>query len=237
LTVTPKPGSGVSGWARAFAHCGLFDPCLEAGSEVSGSGFRPAGFVHWAAGFSLLLDLPAVAPGRGLLTSLSLRKPIKIFEWGKPVMRCPYCHHADTKVLDSREVEDSDAIRRRRECIKCERRFTTYERADLEDLVVLKKDGRRERFDRNKLKGGIVKACEKRPVGISAINRMADDIERALRNQESHEVRSALIGELVMKNLKKVDKVAYIRFASVYRSFTDLESFQSELQRLLEKKR
>ena len=151
-------------------------------------------------------------------------------------MRCPYCHHAETKVLDSREVEESDAIRRRRECEKCEKRFTTYERAELMDLVVIKKDGRRERFDRNKLKGGIMKACEKRPIGVSTINRMTDDIERVLRNQESHEVRSSLVGELVMKHLKKVDKVAYIRFASVYRSFTDLESFEKELHRLLEKR-
>ena len=151
-------------------------------------------------------------------------------------MRCPYCHHAETKVLDSREVEESDAIRRRRECEKCEKRFTTYERAELMDLVVIKKDGRRERFDRNKLKGGIMKACEKRPIGVSTINRMTDDIERVLRNQESHEVRSSLVGELVMKHLKKVDKVAYIRFASVYRCFTDLESFEKELHRLLEKR-
>ncbi|MFH1471164.1 MAG: transcriptional regulator NrdR, partial [Candidatus Micrarchaeota archaeon] len=105
-----------------------------------------------------------------------------------------------------------------------------------EDLVVIKKDGRRERFDRNKLKNGLMKACEKRPVGINAINRMIDEIEKTLRNQESHEVKSSLVGELVMKQLRKVDKVAYIRFASVYRSFTDLESFEKELRRLLEKR-
>jgi transcriptional repressor NrdR len=151
-------------------------------------------------------------------------------------MRCPYCHHADTKVLDSREVEDSDAIRRRRECLKCEKRFTTYERADLVDLVVIKKDGRRERFDRNKLKTGLMKACEKRPVSLSAINRLVEDIERALRNEDSHEIRSTRIGELVMKQLRKLDKVAYIRFASVYREFTDLESFEKELHKLLEKR-
>ncbi len=151
-------------------------------------------------------------------------------------MRCPYCHHSETKVLDSREVEESDAIRRRRECEKCEKRFTTYERADLVDLVVIKKDGRRERFDRNKLKTGIMKACEKRPVGINTINRMVDDIERALRNEDSHEIKSSRIGELVMKHLRKIDKVAYIRFASVYRSFTDLESFENELRKLLSKR-
>lgn len=151
-------------------------------------------------------------------------------------MRCPYCHHADTKVLDSREVEDSDAIRRRRECLKCEKRFTTYERADMVDLVVIKKDGRRERFDRNKLKNGIMKACEKRPVSLSAINRLVEEIERALRNEDSHEIRSTKIGELVMRSLRKLDKVAYIRFASVYREFTDLESFEKELHKLLEKR-
>jgi transcriptional repressor NrdR len=151
-------------------------------------------------------------------------------------MRCPYCHHPETKVLDSREVEESDATRRRRECEKCEKRFTTYERADLVELVVIKKDGRRERFDKNKLKSGILKACEKRPVPVSVVNRMVEDIERTLRNEDSHEIRSTKVGELVMKNLKKVDKVAYIRFASVYRSFTDLESFEKELHRLLEKR-
>ncbi len=151
-------------------------------------------------------------------------------------MRCPFCHHQETKVNDSREIESSDVTRRRRECLKCTKRFTTYERADLEDLIVLKKDGRREQFDRNKLKSGIMKACEKRPISIQTINRLVEDIERTLRNYDTHEIKSNKIGELIMRKLKKIDKVAYIRFASVYRSFTDLESFQTELQRLLEKK-
>ncbi|MFH1448494.1 MAG: transcriptional regulator NrdR [Candidatus Micrarchaeota archaeon] len=151
-------------------------------------------------------------------------------------MRCPFCHHTETKVNDSREIEASDAIRRRRECLKCKKRFTTYERAELADLVVIKKDGRRENLDRNKLKSGIMTACEKRPISIQVINRLIEDVERTLRNEDSHEIRSKRIGELVMRKLKKIDKVAYIRFASVYRSFTDLESFENELHRLLQRK-
>ena len=147
-------------------------------------------------------------------------------------MRCPYCSFPETKVIDSREGEDLDVVRRRRECEKCEKRFTTYERAELAELIVIKKDGRREQFNRDKLKAGIVKACEKRPIGMDKIEEIVESIERELRNMDTIEVPSFVIGEMVMKRLRKLDEVAYIRFASVYRAFKDLDSFEKELERL-----
>ena len=150
-------------------------------------------------------------------------------------MRCPYCGHEELKVIDKRE-SDEKSIRRRRECLKCGKRFTTYERIESADLIVVKKDGRRERFDRNKLKTGILKACEKRPITNETIEKMVDEIESELRNEDSVEVPSKKIGELVMKKLRRIDKVAYIRFASVYREFADLESFENELKKLTRKK-
>ena len=140
-------------------------------------------------------------------------------------MKCPYCNNLETGVLDSRDSEDLTTIRRRRECLKCQKRFTTYERVEMIDLVVIKKDGRREPFGRNKVLSGIIKACEKRLIPIDVIERIVDDIERDLRNRDSVEIESKLIGSLVMRKLKSIDKVAYIRFASVYRSFEDVEEF------------
>ncbi len=147
-------------------------------------------------------------------------------------MRCPYCNNLETGVLDSRDSEDLTTIRRRRECLKCQKRFTTYERVEMIDLVVIKKDGRREPFGRNKVLSGIIKACEKRLIPIDVIERIVDDIERDLRNRDSVEIESKLIGSLVMRKLKSIDKVAYIRFASVYRSFEDVEEFEKEAQLL-----
>ncbi|MCX6777817.1 MAG: transcriptional regulator NrdR [Candidatus Micrarchaeota archaeon] len=152
-------------------------------------------------------------------------------------MRCPYCSHMETKVLDSRDVEDSGITRRRRECLKCEKRFTTYERPEIAEVVVKKKDGRREKFDRAKLRNGVMKACEKRPISTEQIEKIVDEIEMELRRREDIEVPSTQIGELVMRHLKKVDKVAYIRFASVYREFEDIETFEEELHRLLKKRK
>ncbi|MEM5871662.1 MAG: transcriptional regulator NrdR [Candidatus Aenigmatarchaeota archaeon] len=146
-------------------------------------------------------------------------------------MKCPYCGQNELKVVDKRNSDDK-SIWRRRECLKCGKRFTTYERVETVDLIVIKKDGRRERFDRNKLKTGILKACEKRPVTNETIEKIVDEIENELRNQESIEIPSKKIGELVMKKLKKIDQVAYIRFASVYREFKDIESFREELEKL-----
>lgn len=151
-------------------------------------------------------------------------------------MKCPYCRYYDTSVLDSRDSEDLSSIRRRRECLKCEKRFTTYERVDMVDLIVLKKDGRREQFDRKKLITGMLKATEKRPVSMDQIEKAVDEIEMELRKRESIEIPSPEMGEVVMNKLKKLDEVAYIRFASVYRSFDDLETFAKEVKSLIKDK-
>ena len=151
-------------------------------------------------------------------------------------MKCPYCSYYDTSVLDSRDSEDLASIRRRRECLKCEKRFTTYERVDMVDLIVLKKDGRREQFDRKKLMTGMLKATEKRPVTMDQIEKAVDEIEMELRKRESIEIPSAAMGDIVLKRLKKLDELAYIRFASVYRSFDDLETFEKEVKSLIKDK-
>ena len=147
-------------------------------------------------------------------------------------MKCPYCNYEDTKVIDSRPTEDGHAIRRRRGCEKCGKRFTTYEKVEESIIMIVKKDGSREAFDRGKLMNGIIRACEKRPVPMATIEDMVDRIERGLNNLMQKEVKSDFIGELVMDELKKVDQVAYIRFASVYRQFTDVETFTEEIQKL-----
>jgi transcriptional repressor NrdR len=147
-------------------------------------------------------------------------------------MKCPYCNNEDTKVIDSRPTEDGHAIRRRRGCDKCGKRLTTYEKVEESIIMIVKKDGSREAFDRGKLTNGIIKACEKRPVPIATIENMVDSIERGLNNLMQKEVKSDFIGELVMDELKKVDQVAYIRFASVYRQFTDVETFTKEIEKL-----
>ena len=150
-------------------------------------------------------------------------------------MKCPYCFNDETKVVDKRETEDLDVTRRRRECLKCEKRFTTYERVEGLDLIIIKKDGRRENFDREKLKKGIIKACEKRPVSYEQIDDFMDKLESEIRKFKSKEIPSKIIGEKVIQGLKKLDKIAYIRFASVYRSFADVTDFQKELKELIKK--
>jgi transcriptional repressor NrdR len=150
-------------------------------------------------------------------------------------MRCPYCSHTETDVVDSRDTEDFK-VRRRRECAKCKRRFTTYEEVDKEDIFVIKKDGRREKFDRHKLLSGLEKSCEKRPVSREQIEGMANWVEGKIRKSGKKEIDTNAIGELVMERLRKVDDVAYIRFASVYRSFTDIDSFEDALRKLKRKK-
>ncbi len=147
-------------------------------------------------------------------------------------MICPFCAHEFTRVVDKREGPGGKAIRRRRECQKCTRRFTTFERIETLDLLVVKKDGKREIFDRIKLRSGIIKSCEKRPVSAEDIERIIDEVEAQLRKKGVEEVSSKQIGELVIKKLKKLDEVAYIRFSSVYREFTDLGDFKKELSRL-----
>jgi transcriptional repressor NrdR len=148
-------------------------------------------------------------------------------------MNCPFCGYEEHRVVDKREA--NEATRRRRECLKCKKRFTTYERFEPFELVVVKKDGRREPFSREKLRNGLVKACEKRPIPQETISKAVDEIENELRNSEKKEFPSTIVGELVMKKLKKLDKVAYIRFASVYREFADLASFENELRKLIKR--
>ena len=151
-------------------------------------------------------------------------------------MRCPFCDNEDTKVIDSRPIDDGKAIRRRRECEKCVKRFTTYEKVETTIIMIIKKDGSRQAFDRDKLMNGIIKACEKRPVALADIERVVDSIERGLNNMMEKEVKSTFLGELVMEQLKDLDEVAYVRFASVYRSFKDVNTFIKEIEALVEKK-
>ncbi|HOZ45234.1 MAG TPA: transcriptional regulator NrdR [Candidatus Hydrogenedentes bacterium] len=148
-------------------------------------------------------------------------------------MRCPFCGEREGKVVDSRTSKEGDAIRRRRECLNCGRRFTTYERIEEVAQMVVKKDGRREPFDRWKLKSGILKAVEKRPVSMEQVDGLIDEVERCLFNATEHEVPTEAIGESVMDKLKQLDKVAYVRFASVYRQFRDINEFMDELKEML----
>ena len=151
-------------------------------------------------------------------------------------MKCPYCGHLEDKVVDSREGEDGETVRRRRECLQCTRRFTTYERSEKLPLMVVKKDGRREPFDRQKLLAGLRKACEKRPVSMEQLDRFIDELERDLVSAYEKEAASAAIGELVMERLHGLDEVAYVRFASVYRQFKDINQFMGELKGILDQR-
>lgn len=148
-------------------------------------------------------------------------------------MRCPFCDNPDTKVIDSRPTEEGHAIRRRRGCDACNKRFTTYEKVEEAILMVVKKDGRRETFDRTKILNGIIKACEKRPVSMAQMEAVTSDIERNLYSQMDKEVASDYIGELIIEQLKQLDEVAYVRFASVYRQFTDVKTFIQEIEKLV----
>ena len=148
-------------------------------------------------------------------------------------MKCPYCGHLGDKVVDSRESKEGEVIRRRRECLECGRRFTSYERIDEIPYMVVKKDGSRERFERQKLIAGLLKACEKRPVSVSALEAVADRIETTLQDRPEREMSTKEIGEAVMEELRHLDKVAYVRFASVYRHFRDIGEFMTELKDLL----
>jgi len=147
-------------------------------------------------------------------------------------MKCPYCVKGKSKVVDKRDIPEVDTIRRRRECLECGKRFTTYERIELTGLSVIKKDGKRESFDRDKLLSGVLKACEKRPIPRERAEKLVSEVEAELRNHDGKEIPSTEIGKLVMEKLRDLDKVAYIRFASVYREFTDLSSFEKELIKL-----
>ncbi len=150
-------------------------------------------------------------------------------------MRCLFCGHLESKVIDSRSTEEGTTIRRRRECLECGKRFTTYEKIETIPIIVVKKDGTRETFDREKVLTGILRACEKRPVTLSDIEKLIDDIESKLHNMLEREVTSDRIGEMVMERLKDVDDIAYVRFASVYRQFKDINSFMDELAKIIKK--
>lgn len=151
-------------------------------------------------------------------------------------MKCPYCEFDESKVIDSRPTDEGHVIRRRRECGHCKNRFTTYEKIEEIPLIVVKKDGTRESYNRPKLINGLIRACEKRPVSLDMIEKMIDDVERTLHNELEKEIPSGLIGELIMEKLKLIDEVAYVRFASVYRQFKDLNTFIDELTKLLNEK-
>lgn len=152
-------------------------------------------------------------------------------------MRCPFCSNPDTKVIDSRAQDENSVIRRRRLCEKCGKRFTTYERIDMIPITVIKRDGTREIFDKNKLLGGIMKSCNKRPVTVKQMEKLVDDIENTLAGSGEREVESKTVGNMVIDRLKDLDEVAYVRFASVYRQFKDINSFIDELEKMLHEKR
>jgi len=151
-------------------------------------------------------------------------------------MTCPFCAHREDRVIDSRESKEGDVIRRRRECLKCERRFTTYERSDEVPYMVVKRDDRREKFDRQKIIEGLLKACQKRPVSMSTLAGIVDEIESIVAETPEREISTRQIGELLMDRLKGLDKIAYVRFASVYRDFQDVEAFLTELKDLIQKR-
>ncbi len=152
-------------------------------------------------------------------------------------MTCPFCGHRGDRVVDSRESKEGDLVRRRRECLKCGRRFTTYERIDEIPYMVIKKDGRRERFDRQKVLAGLLKACEKRPVSMNSLAKLVDQVEARLSESPDREITTREIGEMLMEGLRALDKIAYVRFASVYRDFQDVEAFFRELEELMRQRR
>ena len=149
-------------------------------------------------------------------------------------MRCPFCGHVEDKVVDSREAKDGDAIRRRRECLECGRRFTSYERIDEIPYMVVKKDGRRETFDRHKIMSGLMRACEKRPISTAQLESIVDEVEKEVQDSLDREVSTNEIGKIIMRRLKSLDKVAYVRFASVYLEFEDVSAFMTELKALVD---
>ena len=150
-------------------------------------------------------------------------------------MRCPYCSNPDTRVIDSRPAEDGNSIRRRRSCDVCGKRFTTYEKVETIPLIIIKKDNNREPYDRTKIEAGVFRSCHKRPISVDQINSLVDEVENAVFNMEEKEIPSSMIGQLVMEKLRDLDPVAYVRFASVYREFKDVNTFMSEIKKILDK--
>ena len=150
-------------------------------------------------------------------------------------MKCPYCSYEETQVIDSRDTENLESTRRRRECSKCKKRFTTYERVEEADIIVVKKDGKRERYERQKLMNGVIKACEKRQIPLEKIEKLVDYVESDLRKRDSVEIESKTLGSITMRKLRSLDKVAFLRFASVYLEFEDIDRFEEELEKLQKK--
>ena len=148
-------------------------------------------------------------------------------------MKCPFCGHEDTRVIDSRPAEDNNSIRRRRACDECNKRFTTYEKVETIPLIIIKKDSNRETYDRAKIEAGVLRACHKRPISVDQINKLVDDVETAIFSREEKEIPASVIGEILMDKLKDLDAVAYVRFASVYREFKDVNTFMDELKKVL----
>lgn len=148
-------------------------------------------------------------------------------------MKCPFCGHENTRVIDSRPADENNSIRRRRVCDECEKRFTTYEKVETIPLIIIKKDNNRETYDRSKIEAGVLRACHKRPISAAQITQLVDEVETEIFNREEKEVPSAMIGELVMDKLKNLEAVAYVRFASVYREFKDINTFMDELKKVL----
>ena len=150
-------------------------------------------------------------------------------------MKCPFCGHEKTRVIDSRPAEENNSIRRRRVCDECDKRFTTYEKIETIPLIIIKKDNNRETYDRSKIEAGVLRACHKRPISVNQINQLVDEVETEIFNMEEKEIPSQVIGELVMNKLKDLEAVAYVRFASVYREFKDINTFMDELKKVLDK--
>ena len=150
-------------------------------------------------------------------------------------MKCPYCGHENTRVIDSRPAEENNSIRRRRVCDECDKRFTTYEKVETIPLIIIKKDDNREAYDRSKIEAGVLRACHKRPISANRINQLVDEVETEIFNMEEKEIPSQVVGELVMNKLKDLEAVAYVRFASVYREFKDINTFMDELKKVLDK--
>ena len=149
-------------------------------------------------------------------------------------MKCPFCGHENTRVIDSRPAEENNSIRRRRVCDECDKRFTTYEKVETIPLIIIKKDDNRETYDRSKIEAGVLRACHKRPISINQINQLVDEVETEIFNMEEKEISSQVVGEIVMNKLKNLEAVAYVRFASVYREFKDINTFMDELKKVLE---
>ncbi len=149
-------------------------------------------------------------------------------------MKCPFCGHENTRVIDSRPAEDNNSIRRRRVCDECDKRFTTYEKVETIPLIIIKKDDNRETYDRSKIEAGVLRACHKRPISANRINQLVDEVETEIFNMEEKEISSQVVGEIVMNKLKELEAVAYVRFASVYREFKDINTFMDELKKVLE---